>query len=305
MLNKDYMKPLFLLTIQRLKEEKAFYMAQFLGENKMNDILKLLNQKPIAYYPIYRQITGSVTAGIVLSQLMYWFSKKDEIYKTDKQMMKETFLSADELRSAKKKLKKVDFIEITRRGIPAKTYYKIYWDLYQTSLGNLYQSSLGNIPKQDNGKSTNRVKGNSLNSAREITLPITETTAETTTESKNIIKNLDLNFKLLIDELQNKAPRKSLIKFSPEAKKNFQKINDNWEVVRDNYLRHQTKEGKWSKRFDNFILDYDACISDLTATKRKANTNKTSTQDAIDRVFGECSNNEVEVGFFDAKVIER
>ena len=47
------------------------------------ELLQQLNQKPIAYYPIYREITGSTTAGIMLSQLMYWFSKKDKIFKTD------------------------------------------------------------------------------------------------------------------------------------------------------------------------------------------------------------------------------
>ncbi len=37
-------------------------------------LLVALNQRPIAYYPIYVNITGSICAAIALSQLMYWFS---------------------------------------------------------------------------------------------------------------------------------------------------------------------------------------------------------------------------------------
>jgi hypothetical protein len=59
----------------------------------MSNTLKILNQKPIAYYPIYRQITGSTTAGILLSQLMYWFSVKDKFYKTDADIIEETMLT--------------------------------------------------------------------------------------------------------------------------------------------------------------------------------------------------------------------
>jgi len=104
----------------------------------MKDFLKLLNQRPIAYYPIYRTITGSTTAGILLSQLMYWFSKKNKIYKTDKEIMSETLLSKKELETAKKRIKNLSFIEVTREGIPAKTYYKIDWKKYEDLLQKVY-----------------------------------------------------------------------------------------------------------------------------------------------------------------------
>jgi len=100
----------------------------------MNNILKILNQRPIAYYPIYREITGSTTAGILLSQLMYWFSKKDKFHKVDQEIQEETLLTKKELENAKKKLKDLVFITITREGIPAKTYYEINWLLYEIAL---------------------------------------------------------------------------------------------------------------------------------------------------------------------------
>lgn len=97
-------------------------------------ILKELNQRPIAYYPLYTKLTGSTTAGILLSQLMYWFSKKDKIFKTDAEILEETMLTENELRGAKLKLKNVNFIKVTREGTPAKTFYKINWQEYERAL---------------------------------------------------------------------------------------------------------------------------------------------------------------------------
>jgi len=71
----------------------------------MKTILKELNQRPISYYPIYRKLTGSTTAGLLLSQLMYWFSKKEKFYKIDSEIMEETLLTKKELENAKKIIK--------------------------------------------------------------------------------------------------------------------------------------------------------------------------------------------------------
>ena len=113
------------------------------------EILRLLNKRPIAYYPIYREITGSTTAGILLSQLMYWFSKKDKFYKTDKEIMNETMLTKKELELAKKRIKKLNFIKVTREGIPSKTYYEIDWEKFEESLIDLeLEKKYGDIPQK-------------------------------------------------------------------------------------------------------------------------------------------------------------
>lgn len=95
--------------------------------SNIKHLLVELHQRPIAYYPVYRKITGSTTAGILLSQLMFWWSKVDgkKFYKTDAEIMEETCLTDNELRGAKAALKKLSFIKITREGIPAKTFYEI------------------------------------------------------------------------------------------------------------------------------------------------------------------------------------
>jgi len=152
----------------------------------MKNILKLLNQKPIAYYPIYRQITGSTTAGILLSQLMYWFSKKDKFYKTDKEIREETLLTEKELKSAKSKLKKLSFIEITREGIPAKTYYQINWIEFERVL-NFYAES-NKLDQKDQNSLDERDKLNGTNRTN-----CTEQKGQTITKNttKNITENIN------------------------------------------------------------------------------------------------------------------
>jgi len=91
-------------------------------------VLKALHQKPIAYYRIYKDITNSTATGVVLSQLMYWGEDHDKFWKTDKSIIEDTGVTPSELRNAKKRIKKLPFIEVTVEGVPAKTYYTINWD---------------------------------------------------------------------------------------------------------------------------------------------------------------------------------
>lgn len=143
----------------------------------MKGILKLLNERPIAYYPIYKEITGSTTAGILLSQLMYWLAKKDKIHKTDNEIFRETLLTENELRAAKLKIKKLSFITVTREGIPAKTYYEIDWENYKTSLAEL-----------TNTDSLNSQNSDSENNEPIIVKSFDRDYTETTTENKKDIK---------------------------------------------------------------------------------------------------------------------
>lgn len=97
----------------------------------MNNDLKVLfdefNEKPIVYHRIYAKIGGGVTAGLLLSQLVYWAKamKYKEFYKTDKDFREELCMGKYELSGAKKKLKDLGIITMKRKGIPAKTYYTV------------------------------------------------------------------------------------------------------------------------------------------------------------------------------------
>lgn len=133
----------------------------------MKGLLKELHHRPIAYYPIYRKITGSTTAGILLSQLMYWWAKMDgeKFYKTDAEIIEETELTEDELRSAKSKIKQLGFIRITREGMPAVTNYEIDAEKLAecvsnspNKIGEIPQTGLGEFPKLYNIVQENTTK---------------------------------------------------------------------------------------------------------------------------------------------------
>ncbi len=165
---------------------------------KMTDgqVLKQVLSRPIAYHRIYAEITGSITAGLLLSQLCYWQkTKNDEFYKTNEDVCKETGMTINETKGAKKKIKKLPFVMVEVKGIPAKTYYRIDFDLMydfikthtQKAVGGNPTNYLGEIQPANQVESNQPADGNPTNS-------YTETTTETTTETKkkNIKKkNLD------------------------------------------------------------------------------------------------------------------
>jgi hypothetical protein len=140
----------------------------------MKEILIKLNQRPIAVYPIYIKLTGSVTSGLLLSQIMYWYSAVNgrAFYKSDAEIMEETMLTANELRSAKLRLKSLSFINMYLKGVPARTHYEIDADLL-----------FSEINKSSLVKSTKLDKLNPLNSYSEINETITESTTENTTKN--------------------------------------------------------------------------------------------------------------------------
>jgi len=95
-------------------------------------VIQELHRRRISFHPIYRDVVGSITGALLLSQLMYWFGKKNRIYKTDQMFRDEIRLSEAEMKAAKKQIKDLPFITVTREGIPAKTYYEINYDVYSS-----------------------------------------------------------------------------------------------------------------------------------------------------------------------------
>jgi hypothetical protein len=140
----------------------------------MKEILIKLNQRPIAVYPIYIKLTGSVTSGLLLSQIMYWYSAVNgrAFYKSDAEIMEETMLTANELRSAKLRLKSLSFMNMYLKGVPARTHYEIDADLL-----------FSEINKSSLVKSTKLDKLNPLNIVSDINETITESTTENTTKN--------------------------------------------------------------------------------------------------------------------------
>jgi hypothetical protein len=105
---------------------------------------------------------------------MYWYSAVNgrAFYKSDAEIMDETMLTANELRSAKLRLKSLSFMNMYLKGVPARTHYEIDADLL-----------FSEINKSSLVKSTKLDKLNPLNSYSEINETITESTTENTTKN--------------------------------------------------------------------------------------------------------------------------
>ena len=155
------------------------------------DKLDILASRIIAYNVSFTKITKSVTAGLLLSQLVYWakVSGWGEFFKIDSEILEETGLTQEELRTAKKKIQHL--VEIKRKGIPAKTHYFVKKKELLDALNNLEtgtNSVLGNphnlireIPRTGCGDSPELVAGipQNYNNETEITSEITSETPPT------------------------------------------------------------------------------------------------------------------------------
>jgi hypothetical protein len=214
-------------------------------------LLKELNQRPIAYYPFYRELTGSTTAAILLSQLMYWFNKKDKIFKTDEEIKQETYLTKKELENAKKLIKKLPFITVSVEGIPAKTYYEIDWEKYENLLmkdeetePQKVEASSHEMGKQVSTKGGNCVppkvetnKNNNFN---------TETTTETT--KKNIQKN----------KTSFPTDDKELLEYSI-LKASSSDINcplETYQSFKDHHIAVGSKFSDWQRAFNTWVNNF-------------------------------------------------
>jgi len=95
-------------------------------------IIGLLRDKPIAYHADLAKMLRSVTAGVFLSQLIYWDGKGHDpdgwIHKTQADWYEETGLTRREQETARKILRKQGIVEEQRRGQPARLYYRINWN---------------------------------------------------------------------------------------------------------------------------------------------------------------------------------
>jgi hypothetical protein len=127
----------------------------------MNNTLNLLD-RPIAFHRIFAQITGSVSAGLFLSQCWYWSSRTKNpegwFYKSQAEWQEETCLKRQEQEAARRALKSLGILQEKKEGIPAKLYYK----LDKTRLGEIITGyATGNFTPQ-----TRLPKNNNLDKSR-------------------------------------------------------------------------------------------------------------------------------------------
>ena len=134
----------------------------------------LLSERPIAFYPALRKITGSITAAIMLQQLLYWWDKRSgkTLYKTVADMEAETSLTEKEQRTAIRVLKAAGFIDVSVKGVPPTRNFIVHIDAINDALMSQIKSAQRAELNPPKGRNQICPKGGNN----------TETTTETTTD---------------------------------------------------------------------------------------------------------------------------
>lgn len=118
-------------------------------------LLASILDRPIAFHRIFATISGSVLAGLMLSQAYYWTPRGEAgdgwFYKTQAEWEKETGMSRWEQETARKKLLEVKtkdgshVWEEERRGLPAKLYYRLNVPaLFECIFGDSIEAAIKN-----------------------------------------------------------------------------------------------------------------------------------------------------------------
>jgi len=222
-----------------------------LGGENMNDqtsaLLRAYSEHPIAYFPVYAKITGSITAGVLLSQILYWWHKMDEreFYKTDQDFADELVMGFYEVRGAKKKLIEVGLITVEGKGPLKKTHYTVHEDRLVELIAGM-------------GKNPRPVCGKTPDQSEEKSQTITETTPKTTTETTKmaatpqIVSDLDSQADEIIDCLNEKAGTR--FRHSVQSRKSIRARIREGATVEDCKLVIDQKAGLW--RHDPVMGEY-------------------------------------------------
>jgi hypothetical protein len=141
-------------------------------------VQQLLRDRPVAYHPLLAKLVGGATTGLFLSQILYWSDKGSDpegwIYKTMQELQEETGLTRREQETARQNLTNKNVLEVQRRGVPARLYYRINWEvLIQLLSDYAEQTRLAESAKLDCTKPPNWIGGFAQSS-------YTESTAEST-----------------------------------------------------------------------------------------------------------------------------
>src|SRR5690242_9979731 len=96
-------------------------------KRKFYDPMDELLDRPIAFNPAFKRITGSTVAALFLSQAWYWSKRHEDgwFWKVQSEWEEETGLTRSEQETARKHLKLADLLEEDLRGVPARMYYRV------------------------------------------------------------------------------------------------------------------------------------------------------------------------------------
>lgn len=139
----------------------------------MDSLELILKDRPIAYHPILAHKCGGVTAGVFLSQILYWtgISEDGWVYRTAEQLQEETGLSRREMGTARTDLGKIGVLTEKKKGhSPPVLHYKVDFvkldAILRTEQINLHKTSKSNFGKRTNHSAQNE---QIVNKNKEIT----------------------------------------------------------------------------------------------------------------------------------------
>jgi hypothetical protein len=170
--------------------------------------------RPVAFNPVLARISESVTAGLMLSQALYWTRVQERtnpkadgwFYKTQAEWTEEICLSRWEQDGARKILRGLPFWEERKRGAPPKSYFRVDLEkLAEVIAENVEKphSRLRESITPECGKTSVQSAENSRS------LKGTETTTETTQrESLNAARSGELFEETLFSTWWDFFPRK-------------------------------------------------------------------------------------------------
>lgn len=91
-------------------------------------LLKALADRPLTLPPIFVRITGSITGGLLLKQVLYWMGKTEDkqgwFYKRLPEFQEEMCMGEKEFRTARGVLEEKKFLLTERRGVPPVVWFR-------------------------------------------------------------------------------------------------------------------------------------------------------------------------------------
>ena len=159
-------------------------------------LLESALRRPVAYHRAFADISGKVSAGLMLSQAWYWTprTKKEDgwFYKTRNEWREETGMTRTEQETARKRLVKLGLLEEKLAGMPAKLHFRVNRERLISLLVENPPTRRRKTCQQDGTEPANM--------SAEKPPAITESTAESKTETT---KDLSAHARLM-DHLQVK-----------------------------------------------------------------------------------------------------
>lgn len=161
------------------------------------DAVKAMLERPVAFQPILGRICGSATAGLMLSQAVYWSERAKMpdgwFFKTIEEWQQEICLSRHEQDTARRKLRALGFWKEKRMGVPCRVHYRVDLEALAACISQFAENRQTGLPKT--GKPACRNAANLPAGMRQASLPETgnalkeaETTSETTADIRVEVK---------------------------------------------------------------------------------------------------------------------